>query len=421
MKHILAAMIAVAVVAPLLTSNAEAKPLRCMERFTVKEFVIGAWWGPDPSEANYRAYKDAGFNVLMNYRNRANPKNGEDYQVPDEEVRLAEKLGLWLMLDTYMRNDTPWGGIEADPPVSHPNHHSARPAQLAWLLARYGKSPRLAGILLGDNCGLHGFMAENARSMAETNPGLWPWLSTNPDVLSQANEPMPLLTTQNYPFLYQIGEPEPVKREAFCSRLEADRRNANALNMALWPFNNCSGGVSPSQIRFQVYAQAAYGSQAIWYFHYNDGVWDPLDEKPGPLYEAAKEANWYLRGVGDKLVGRRCLGAYHTPGPNLAQGAIIPAEGKLIERMSDGLLAGLLALEDRYFTGVPDLVLVVDKRTVTPNEEEPGPREVTVKFSPDVTSVTVYGTSGPEKVKLPGSRRLDLTLKAGEGVLIGLG
>ena len=318
-------LLLVTLIAGLLCAPACAKPLKCMERFNVKDLVIGAWWGPDPSISNYRAYKDAGFNVVMTYRNRANPTYGEDYQNPDIEFKLAQRLGLWVMLDTYMKNETPWGGVAPDPPSDHPNHHSARAAQLEWLLDRYDKSPMLAGILLGDNCGLHTYMAENARSMAKTHPHLWPWLSTNPNVDAQGKEPMPLLTTQNYPFLYEIGQPEPVKREHFCNRLDFDRNKANELGIALWPFNNCTAAVSPSQIRFQVYAMAAYGSQAIWYFHYNDGTWDPDEEKPGLLYEASKEANWHLRSVSDSIIGHRSPGAYHTPGPDLCKLGILLA------------------------------------------------------------------------------------------------
>ncbi|MBM3497257.1 MAG: hypothetical protein FJX74_01180, partial [Armatimonadetes bacterium] len=59
-----------------LADAADAGPLACMQRFRMQDFVLGAWWGPDPSEPNYRAYRDAGFNVLMTYRNRANAEYG---------------------------------------------------------------------------------------------------------------------------------------------------------------------------------------------------------------------------------------------------------------------------------------------------------------------------------------------------------
>jgi hypothetical protein len=405
-----------------IATTASAKPLACMARFKVKDFVLSAWWGPDPSEANYRAYRDAGFNVLMTYRNRANAKYGPDYQNPDREFALAEKLKLWVMLDTYMKNETPWGGIAPDPPSEHPTHHPARLAQLKWLLDRHGKSPVLAGILLGDNCGLHDYMAQNAEYMLEHRPDLFPWMSTNPSIEAQAKEPMPLLTTQNYPFLYQVNEPEPIKRKAYCDRLEIDRQCASKLDMALWPFLNCSGSVSPSQLRFQEYACVAYGAQGIWYFHYNDNVWDPKTEQPGPLYETAKECNRYVASIGPRLIGRRCLGAFHSPDAEAANGALTPGEGQLVEEMSEGLMVGLLAPEARLAEANPrpDCAVIVDKRTVKPGETEPQPRPAYVQFSGAVKRVVVRGQAWTQaKPKVP-DHRLELTLKAGEGVLVEL-
>ncbi|MBM3473417.1 MAG: hypothetical protein FJX75_09130 [Armatimonadetes bacterium] len=423
MMRVVVSVVVCAYAGLVLASAASAKPLACMERFRVKDFVIGAWWGPDPSEEDYRAYQDAGFNVLMNYRNRANAKYGPDYQNPDLEFELAEKLKLWVMLDTYMKNDTPWGGIAPDPPSEHPTHHPARLAQLKWLLDRYGKSPVLAGILFGDNCGLHDYMAQNARYLLEQRPDLFPWMSTNPSIDEQGAVPMPLLTTQNYPFLYQVNDPEPVKRKAYCDRLEIDRQSANKLNMALWPFLDCSGSVSPSQLRFQENACVAYGSQGIWYFHYNDNVWDPKDEKPGPLYAAAQECNRYLASVGAQVIGRRCAGVYHFPDAETPAGALTPGPDQLVTGMTDALMVGLLVLEERFSAEDPrpDRLMVVDKRTVKAGDPEPAARLVAVEFSEAVRAVQVFGGPSPREQRLGPDRRLTLSLEAGQGVLVGLG
>jgi hypothetical protein len=407
------------------SAGGAAEPLACMQRFKVHDFVIGAWWGPDPSERNYRMYQEASFNVLMTYRNRANPKYGPDYQLPDTELMLAQKAGLWVMLDTYMRNDTPWGGAQLNPPPEEPSHHSARPAELAWLQRRYGHHPRLVGYLLGDNCGLHGYMADNAKALLATAPGLFPWMSTNPDIEAQARAPMPLLTTQNYPFLYQVNESEPAKRRAFYSRLELDRQCANRYDMALWPFVNCCGAVSPSQLRFQVFTSVAYGAQGIWYFHYHCNIWDPKEEQPGPLYEAAKACNSYVASViGPRVVGQRCAGVFHTAGPETADKALTPGPGQLIEQMSDALLAGVLVPEKRLKAGRddPDYVLLVDKRTITPDQEEPPVRAVQIKFGPSVQTVTILSADTTSRAAIKrhfrDSRTLRLRMGAGEGVLL---
>ena len=396
--------------------NALSAPLECMERFKFEDFVIGAWWGPDPSESNYKAYVDAGFNVLMTYRNRANAKYGEDYQNPDLEFELAEKLNIPMMLDTYMKNETPWGGIAPDPPSEHPTHHPARLTQLQWLLKRYGKSPVLVGILLGDNCGLHDYMAKNAAYMEEHASGLFPWMSTNPSVDSQAKVPMPLLTTQNYPFLYQVDQPEFVKRKAYCDRLEQDRQCAEKFNMALWPFLNCTDRVSPSQLRFQAYACVAYGAQGIWYFHYNANVWDPKTERPGILYETAKESNQHISAMGRRLVGRRCVGVFHEKDKEEARNALKPDQEALLAELSEGIMAGVLVPEERLKAKDPEAesIVVVDKRTVKPGEDEPPIRKVFVSL-PRKRAVTVLTEKGQRKEK---TKRVELMLKAGGGALL---
>jgi hypothetical protein len=89
--------------------------------------------------------------------------------------------------------------------------------------------------------------------------------------------------------------------------------------------------------------------------------------------------------------------------------------------MSDGLLAGLVVPEDEYFGEQPDLVMIVDKRTVTPDQPEPEERTVHVTFGSEVETATVYERDGtPDRRRLPASHRLSLALKAGEGVLVGL-
>jgi len=410
-------------------AQAVGAPLQCMERFKFRDFVIGAWWGPDPSEANYKVYTEGGFNVLMTYRNRAasylagDMKYGPDYQLPDREMELARKLGIHVLLDTYMLNDTPWGGVALDPPETNGSHHPARLAELKWLQKRYGADPMLVGYLLGDNCGLHDYMADNARYLLETAPGLFPWMSTNPDPNAQADVPMPLLTTQNYPFLYQVNDPEPAKRKAFCDRLEVDRVHANTHGMALWPFVNTEGQVSPSQIRFQVDATLAYGAQGLWYFHYYANIFDAKTESPAPLYEPVKERNEYIqRVVGPSVVGCRCAGVFHSAGDETPSGALTPGPGQLVEAMSPGLMVGTLVPEADFAAGPGGAryLMIVDRRTVRPGEDEPGWRRASLTLDAAITGATVLGAKSTKNVNLVSGHRVFVDLRAGDGVLVEL-
>jgi len=380
-----------------------------MQRFKVKDFVIGAWCPPGPSEANYRAYMDAGFNLVMTYRN---------YQSPDKEFEIAEKLGLWVLIDTYMKNETPWGGIKPDPPPDEPLHHRARPAELRWLLDRYGKSPVLAGVLLGDDIGLPEDILENADILLKDTPGLFPWYATNLDIERQVHAPIPMLSTQNYVYLIRIGEPEPVKRQAYCDRLERDRQITNHFNMVLWPWVICLPEASPSEVRFQAYACVAYGAQGLWYYYFIDNVWDTANQKPGPKHAVVSECNRYIAGIGSLLIGRRCAGVFHSPGDEQPRYALAPGEDQFIRSMSGGLMAGLLVREDKIGLpdAQPDYVMVVDKRTVKAGQAEPGEREVAVEFEPEVAGISIV-TADMAVTHMKGNRAA-LRLKPGGGALI---
>lgn len=386
-----------------------SSPLERMTRFKVKNFVIGAWCPPSPTETNYRAYINAGFNLVMTYRN---------YRNPDKEFEIAERLGLLVLIDTYMRNETPWGGIEPDPPPDESLHHRARPSQLRWLLDRYGKSPVLAGVLLGDDIGLPDHILENAEILLKDAPGLFPWYATNMDIRRHIHAPIPMLSTQNYVYVIRKGEPGPVKRQAYCNRLERDRQVTNRFNMVLWPWVICMPEASPSEVRFQVHACVAYGAQGLWYYYFLDNVWDTANQKPGPKHAVVSECNRYITGISSLLIGRRCAGVFHSPGDEQPRYALTPGEDQFIRSMSDGLMAGLLVPEDKIGLpdAQPDFVMVVDKRTVKAGQAEPDEREVAVEFEPDVASISVVA-SGTTITHVEGPRVV-LGLKPGGGVLL---
>ena len=335
-------------------AQVSAKPLKSMERFKVKDFVIGSWCGPSPSEANYRAYMDAHFNLVMTERS---------YQNPDKEFEIAEKLGLWVLIDTYMRNETPWGGIAPDPPPDEPLHHRARPAQLKWLLDRYGKSPALAGVLLGDDIGLPDHILENAEILLKDAPGLFPWYATNMDLERQARAPIPMLSTQEYVFAIRADEPEPVKRKAHCDRLERDRQWVNDHNMVLWPWVICQSEASPSEVRFQVYSSVAYGAQGLWYYFFKDNVWNAAKQKRGPKHAVVRECNRYVAAIGPRLIGRRCIGVFHSPDAEQANGEALGTAANQGKRGSGkihlGFRLGGLAPALRREYGIPENVGLV--------------------------------------------------------------
>jgi hypothetical protein len=90
--------------------------------------------------------------------------------------------------------------------------------------------------------------------------------------------------------------------------------------------------------------------------------------------------------------------------------------------MTDALMVGLLVPEEQFSAENPrpDHVMVVDKRTAKPGEPEPPARLVCVQFSDAVRTVQVFDGASPREQRLGPDRRLNLSLCAGQGVLVGL-
>jgi len=437
-------------------AQAPVETLKCMERFKFKEFPVGSWLWCDrrpPGEmffdaAYYREYRNAGFNTAIH----AFP--GWDTECPpidfDEPIRIAEETGLKVIIHTGSLGADTWGGVDVpkgkyDAEIT--GGHYVRLPELKWFQEKYGKSSALIGYLLNDNCGLHDYTIECAEWMLENAPDLFPYMSTNPNPVGQSKVPMPIISSQIYPFSYGPDNPEHSLRAAFCNNLESDRVHCNQYNMAMWPIiGTFAHTETPSQLRFQAYASAAYGGQALWYFAFGRGL-------RATLYETAQAANRYISGAaGPCLLGKRCIGVYHT-GADVPHGALKPGEGQLIEAMSDQMLAGVLVREAQFDSGekTPEYVMVVDKRTVKYPErqrirewttkresgyekppkdiaalvkemyaQDPVPRSVWIQFVPRVARVGALMPDGRwRSCPVGAGRSVELpALRGGEGILL---
>ena len=404
--------------------------------FAFKDFVIAAWNPPADTDAEYAYYKKAGFNIVMSVR----------YKLPDNALALAQKHGLKLLVDTYTPNDKPWGGT-ASKYTPHPTHHPATLPELKWLFERYGKHPALAGFLLGDDYGyLPTELVETTKFLREHAPHLFPWVCQN--VMSGAGLAKagnPIMDPQIYPTLYQRDLPVSEQCRLLCEQLQQLRALCAKHDLIPWPMVNVHGVHSDSMNRFQVYASLAYGAQGIWYFTYSfvmsgdmlslqDGTGyateDDVKAHLTPTWRIIADINRRVAAWGPQLLGRVPQGVYHTgpwPDPlkedktlggeqrrhalSLAQGSERPAKGKLVERMSDELLVGIIAKPDDA-----PLAMVVDKR-VDSMPDALAPREIEVQFADCVVSIEVL--EGRNSAPIAGNR-LSLSLPAGGGQLVRL-
>jgi hypothetical protein len=393
-------------------SAADAKSPRDGWDFAFRDFVIGAWNPPGDNDAEYKLYREAGFNLVMSCR----------YVLPDKALDLAQKYGLRVMVDTYTPHDKPWGGT-AGKYTPHPSHHPATLPELKWLHERYGQHQALAGYLLGDDYGaLPPELVETTAFLRDNAPRLFPWVCQNVmSAESLAKAGNPIQDPQIYPTLYQKDWPAEEQAVEFCRQLEHLRQGCRKQDLIPWPMFNVCGLESDSLLRFQVYASLAYGAQGLWYFTYRDGLVNgagyTTEEQVGahmlPIWRDAQAANKRVAAWGERLLGKRCIGVFDSgamPGRSAVSG-----DGKLIERMSGDLLVGVLSPRPGGATALP-LVMVVDKRVDKRRGALPE-REIEVRFARQVTSTQVI--EGGATRGVPGNV-VRLKLPAGGGQLLQL-
>lgn len=403
---------------PVLGQDA-ARPVGGWD-FKFKRYLIGAWLGPDGTDAEVRVYKDAGFNVVMVGRYMA---HGE-YALPErvaQELDLAQRHGLGAMIDTYTQNDKPWGGVI--PARQTPGHHCATLEELKWIHERFGGHPALVGYLLGDDQGaMSPQLVACTKFLRENAPHLMPWICGWVPAAELAAHDNPFVNWQIYPTLYNTNESAKAQARRYCEAYDRMRRDCLRRGLTPWPmFNACGDDVSDSTLRFPIYAALAYGAQGIWYFTYRTALTRSKEGQRGferyedalanvkPNYYVAKKANHRVLAWGPKLLGRKCEGVLST-GWRI-ENAVGPGPDVIVTGMSEDLLVGILTKPQRRL-----MAMVVDKRV----SKEPGatpPREVELTFSEMVTRIEVMATPKSRSVQ---GHRVGLTLEGGEGMLLGL-
>jgi hypothetical protein len=389
-------------------------------RYRLHDFVVGAWLGPDGTDAEVRVYAECGFNVVMVGRYMAHGEYARPADV-SRELDLAQRHHLWAMVDTYTQNDKPWGGVV--PADRGPGHHSASLAELEWLHARVGSHPALAGYMLGDDQGqMSEQLIETTGFLSDHAPDLIPWVCGWVQARDLADHGNPFVNWQIYPTLYSTGDTAEVQCRMYCDSFENLRTQCEQTGTVPWPMVNADGAdVSDSTLRFPLYSALAYGAQGVWYFTYRNSCTTYPEQTPGhdtyeaalaattPLYPVAKETNWRLRRWGPELLGRVSSARFATGWP--IESAPPPSAEGLVTAMSDDLLVGVLTRP-----GQAPLAMVVSKRVSKERGASPS-RRVAVTFAEAVSGVTVLADGGERSTS---GRQVALTLAGGEGALLRL-
>ena len=410
------------------------QPLECMKHYTFKKFAVAAWCfhtyeGTDYTEQYARNVEAAGFNVAME----------TGYMVQHYQKTKVKQIVSTMISDELFER-TVYGTKR-----THPREVGQ---DIAEMYKKYGKSPSVIGFHVGSKYGKHPMpsnLAPKVQQVEDLNAGLFPWVAWIWDVDAHVKARINIMTLECFRRIKHLGFgydnkgwPHD-KRNSYCAVMEDGRVLSNKCDFAFWPMipaatiskghGDAEAGNrhGASEIRFQVLAAIAYGAQGVVYFGYSTAreIWQPN----GTSYQAAKEVNKLVTDViGPRVLGHRSIGVYATrpdAPPKLRvrgpKGSMTPGEGKLIEKMDDGLLAGVLVREADFKSGAntPHYVMLIDARSEPLSQESNlKDRQVSVTFGPQVKAVEVLGAPGEENKQF--EREVKVTFKPGDGRLLKL-
>ncbi|MCE5327349.1 MAG: hypothetical protein LLG01_13155 [Planctomycetaceae bacterium] len=426
---VLAAMVMLTASAVFAEDDQLNVPLECMKKYNFKEFVVASWCfhnylGTDYSQEYANNIEACNFNVALETA----------YMVPFYE-KTKVKVLVSTMIDDKLTPRDVWGEKR-----THPIEVGL---DIPYVQDKYGKSPAVIGYHVGSKYGKHPLpakLAAKVKQVEDLKAGTMPYVAFIWDVPAHVKAGITIVSDECFGrithdgFGYDNKGWAHEKRAGYCKHLESMRRIANEANFAFWPMipavtvskgrgeENQGNQQGTSEIRFQAMAPIAYGAQGIMYFGVSTArkVWLP----DGTSYKAAAEANGVIKNIiGPRVLGHRSIGVYATAQDKPVKGkapadTLAPAPGKLIEKMDQAAIAGVLVKEADFKSSAntPHYVMLVNCQTdVLMDEGKLQPRDIKVTFGPMVQGVEIIEADG--KITKSG-REVSVNLRAGDGRLL---
>jgi Concanavalin A-like lectin/glucanases superfamily len=411
----------------------------------LKGFPIGsAGWQPNPTDAEYWDYSQCGFNTVLSPR---------DALATEPEVsaslNMAANNNLWVLVDTYTLNSTPWGGVSPGNYLIQGGHHPATEPELEWLISEFGDQqlfPRLAGFWLGDDldCSLMDDRPEVVCSLnylRDNAPDLIPWIdhtyttfiggtdldglfNITPDDMALASRQLnfaraPMHSVEMYPLVGDATNNLDEMALSFLADLQELARTSFQYKMLSWPIIECEeadmGTNNGAWVRFQAYSSLAYGARGLWYFAYEEdaGLLFPVPTNTTrqsivalrrPLWQVVQGVNQNIAAWAPVLLTNHFARAFLNGNDSLQ-----PGSGALVETMDDDLLVSVLVPDSATTSGIAPVVMVVDCRV----DASAAPRAATIQFSSQVTSLA----SLPSGNTISGNSLKLQSLSPGAGLL----
>jgi len=343
-----------------------------------KRFIIGGYVGPHQTEEQYRLFKQAGFNTVLDY-----PWEGDKYQ---KTLELAQKVGG---IDVILDISQQFLIYKPEPFVPY--------ERIAKFIKEVQKNKTVIGYNLFDepNASQVAILVAAGKYVSSLDPDKLTWISffLHNDKLARSvlEQFTPtVISSPHYPYrgkddrfeeLYQILETYRTMALQFRTPLWLFVQSA-AWN---WPQNRDDDRRAPTaaEMRMQVYSDLAYGAKALWYFTYATprhtkqftSVILDQDDRVKPAYAGIKAINTEVQALGPVLMTLNSVEVTHVR-PN-HKGVKPFAPNSVIAKIEgDNLLTGFFkdASGGDYF-------MVVNKLTKSAN------KNIRVTLQPKVTGL----------------------------------
>jgi len=279
-----------------------------------KKFIIGGYVGPHQTEEQYRLFKQAGFNTVLDY-----PWEGDKYQ---KTLELAEKVGG---LDVILDISQQFLIYKPEPFVPY--------ERIAKFIKEVQGNKAVIGYNLFDEptAAQVAILVAAGKYVKSLEPDKLTWISffLHNDKLARSvlEQFTPtVISSPHYPYRGKDDSLEELYRI-----LETYRSMALQFRTPLWLFVQSASWSWPqnrdddrraptaAEMRLQVYSDLAYGARALWYFTYATphhtkmltSVILDSDDKIKPAYAGVKAINAEVQALGPVLMTLSSIDVMH--------------------------------------------------------------------------------------------------------------
>jgi hypothetical protein len=332
-----------------------------------KEFIIGGWVGPHQTEEQYRLYKEAGFNTLLDF-----PSGDENYT---KTLSLAEKVGG---LSVILNIDQKFLRYKPEPFVPY--------ERIAKFVHEVKNNKQVAGYIIFDEPSAKDadLTIEALKHVRSLDSGRLTWVDFYPytaeglarSIMSKSKPAA--ISACYYPYNVKSDKG---RLESMYPVLEFYRSLSLEHGVYLWQFVQSSAWIwrqdrsndmrmpTASEMRLQVYANLAYGAKGLWYYTYamprdvKDASAAILDSRnlPTPAYDSVRQLNREVLAQGPLLMRLTSVDVMHVK-PNHKGVKPFASNDVIANVEGENLLIGFF----KDSAGV-DYFMLVNKLTGKPN------------------------------------------------------